>query len=655
MTLGVSYYPEFYTKEAWRKDVDGIAEIGFQVVRMAEFSWCRLEPKEGEYDFSWLDEIIAMFAEKGIQTILGTPTGAPPQWILTKYLDLPLTDSKRTPNYIHGGFGNYCKNHPGYRAYSKKIVSEMAKHYKGNPNVILYQIDNEFTGSPCYCEHCTKAYTARVKEKYKTIEAYNDAMMLIFQGRELASFDEIQPLISQNQNTISPSLLMEYRKFTSDTYIDYCHLQVDAIRAEDPDVEITTNYNTLFESYDHFKMGERFDVAGCDTYPKADGDFSLRNALKLDLCRSVKKKNFWVLEQQCSPVAFREYNYALEPLEARLFTYKSIAHGADGVVYFRWNAPHAGMERFGAGIIRHDGNKERTYHEVKRTSDEIKVLAPFLEGSQKKTAKAAIIFSNISTWTLSEGRKITQDLNYMLQLRALYQALLLENIDVDFVHSGDDLSAYQVVYAPALVAVSQQDANWLSDYVAAGGNCVFGVQSGMFDENNVISDNYYQGVLRDLLGIRVTEWTVPYQGEASSMCYNGKSYPADLLNMVLELEGASALATYETGFYKGSPAVTVNEYGQGKAYYWATMSSLTFTQTFTEDCFHLTEDLGMTLELVDVKIREKDGKRLYILMNHQNVAQEITLTKFFVNALDGAPVASALTLAPYDVCLLYEA
>ncbi len=652
MYIGVSYYPEFDQPEIWEKECDAIAEIGFNVVRMAEFAWCRMEPSEGVYDFEWLDTVIGLFGERGIKTILGTPTGAPPQWIINRYPDV-LRMSREGVQYQQvGGFGEYCKNHPAYREYSRKIVHAMAEHFKDNPNVMMYQIDNEFMGQVCYCEHCQEAYKTWIKEEYKTIENYNTHLFTIFQGRELASFEEA--LIPKNPaGGVNPGLLMDYRKFTSYTYIDYCKLQADTIREVDSEVAITSNFCTLFQEFDHFKMAELFDVGGCDTYPKADNDESLRNALKLDLTRALKKANFWVLEQQCSPVAFREYNYSLEPLEARLYTYKSIAHGADGIVYFRWKATHSGGERFGAGILRHDLEKGRTYHEVKAVCEEIKQLEPWLDGSIKNPSKVAILYSNMSIWALENGRKINQDMSYTKELTRLYEYFKKESVGVDFVRPYDALESYEVIVAPMMAVVTKEEAEWLTSYVEQGGKVIFGFMSGMFDAYNRISSNYYQGELRALLGVKVLEWATPYQGENYTVQFQDKAYKIDTLHMITELEGATALATYNEGFYKGTPAITEHAVGEGKAYYvGAGIGNEGFKAIFEGI---LGKSLSSTLvysEQLDVQERVKGDETMYFVMNHVGTSGQVTVSEVMKNSLTGEEVVGTVEVAPYDVLLL---
>ena len=85
MRIGVDYYPEHWDRSLWESDADLMQQTGVEVVRLAEFAWCRLEPQEGCFDFGWLDDIIEMLTERGIKIVLCTPTNCPPLWFYEKY------------------------------------------------------------------------------------------------------------------------------------------------------------------------------------------------------------------------------------------------------------------------------------------------------------------------------------------------------------------------------------------------------------------------------------------------------------------------------------------------------------------------------------------------------------------------------------------
>jgi beta-galactosidase len=83
--LGAAYYPEAWTDEVIADDIAKMKEIGVNVVRMAEFAWSTMEPREGEFDFSVFKSVIRKMAGAGIDVIMCTPSATPPKWLTDKY------------------------------------------------------------------------------------------------------------------------------------------------------------------------------------------------------------------------------------------------------------------------------------------------------------------------------------------------------------------------------------------------------------------------------------------------------------------------------------------------------------------------------------------------------------------------------------------
>ena len=124
--FGVDYYPEHWDRTRWETDAKLMQEMGIQVVRMAEFSWHKLEPEEGRYDFTWLDDAISLLADYGIKTILGTPSAAPPAWMIQKHPDiLPIDREGRVRGF--GGRHHACQSNPAYRSYIRKMIYKFSK------------------------------------------------------------------------------------------------------------------------------------------------------------------------------------------------------------------------------------------------------------------------------------------------------------------------------------------------------------------------------------------------------------------------------------------------------------------------------------------------------------------------------------------------
>ena len=152
-------------------------EMGIDVVRMGEFSWHKMEPVPGEYHFEWLDDVISLLAEYGMKTVLGTPTAAPPAWLIEKEPEiLPVDQYGIRRNF--GGRHHDCQSNEIYRAYIKKLVTAMAEHFKDNPDVIGWQIDNELGNSHedlCMCDSCARHYQEWLQRRYQNIDCLNHA------------------------------------------------------------------------------------------------------------------------------------------------------------------------------------------------------------------------------------------------------------------------------------------------------------------------------------------------------------------------------------------------------------------------------------------------------------------------------------------------
>ena len=126
--LGVAYYPEQWPEERWPVDARLMAEAGIRVARMAEFSWSTLEPRRGALEFGWLDRAVSLMAAHGIEVVIGTPTAAPPGWLIAEHPDiLPVDHEGRV--FPFGHRRHYCPNNATYHEESRRIVAALAERY----------------------------------------------------------------------------------------------------------------------------------------------------------------------------------------------------------------------------------------------------------------------------------------------------------------------------------------------------------------------------------------------------------------------------------------------------------------------------------------------------------------------------------------------
>ena len=150
--LGAAYYPEDWDDGEQPGDIAKMQEAGLKAVRIGEFAWRKMEPKEGSFHFTWLHEVVDRLKEAGISVILGTPTATPPIWFLRKHPDAAVMNSAgiRTS---HGGRRHCCSNNEAYREASASIIRAMAQEFGRDENVIGWQLDNEIymPGDGCFC------------------------------------------------------------------------------------------------------------------------------------------------------------------------------------------------------------------------------------------------------------------------------------------------------------------------------------------------------------------------------------------------------------------------------------------------------------------------------------------------------------------------
>ena len=373
--FGVDYYPEQWPEENWETDAQLMSEAGFNVVRLAEFAWAKMEPQEGIFDFDWLDRAIEIFHKKDISVILGTPTASPPPWLAHKVPDI-LRVREDGLRVGYGSRRKNCPSHPVYRERSRSITSAMAKHFARNPAVIGWQTDNEF-GDRCYCDICRKEFQIWLQQRYGTLDELNTRWGTVFWSHTYSEWDQISLPLSTLGAPPNPSLALDFRRFVSSAYECFQQEQIDILRPKCPNHFITHDMMGFgYDGLDYFDLAKPLDFVSWNNYPIGfwhKFPYSPSSpALSHDAMRGLKNKNFWVMEHQAGPTGWQVVSPAPRPGVLRLWAYQSIAHGADGIVFFRWRTARFGAEQYWHGILEHDGRAGRRYNEIKQMGAELK-------------------------------------------------------------------------------------------------------------------------------------------------------------------------------------------------------------------------------------------------------------------------------------------
>lgn len=665
MRIGVDYYPEHWERERWDIDAQMMKDAGIQVVRLAEFAWSLFEPREGEFEFAWLDEIMDFFAEHKIGVVLCTPSATPPKWMVDRYPQILQADVHGNPK-LFGTRKHYCFNSALYREKCRVLNDKIAARYAAHPALEAWQVDNELgwaNTTRCYCDECEVKFKTYLSSQYQTIDQLNKAYGTVFWSQIYNTFDElIIPRAgacydvdagTQGQN---PALLLDFDRFCSDSVISFVQETCKTIRAYS-DKPITSNLlDAAVNSgtgIDYFKLSKEFDFVSWDNYIEFQWGIAQDATVSHDhaLLRSYKKKPFWVMEQQSGPCGWSKMGPTPEPGKLRLWTYAAVANGADSVVYFRWRACPFGVEEYWHGVLNHDGKPTRRLAEISHVGVEMQKLSQTY-GALMPKARVAIVKSFDSEWSHAIHSHV-EGFQYDQLLTAYYRPFYNMGIAVDFVTAEEDLKDYDLVMAPALIMVSREGITNLENYARQGGNLVLSFRSGIKDMNNNMLTQTVPGVFASLAGVEVHDYDAQYQHQTQVSGVFGKG-TASLWCDVIDTKEATPLGVYTQRYFAGKPCFTVNRQGEGNVYYIGCDLDESAMQNLAR---YLGAQAGLEIPLYQVEgvetVYATDGKRKPVfVLNHNDVPVTVPVSKKYTNMLTESPVECALTLEPFGVAIL---
>lgn len=647
LVLGTCYYPEHWDSCRWSTDLQMMKDAGISVLRIMDLAWAIMESEDGKFDFSLFDNFLDLADSYGFEYIFCTPTEASPVWLREKHPDAVSTGRD---GLALGARGYHCHNSEFFRFYSERIVSEMSKHFKNRKNVIGWQLDNEIKGVDCYCGTCEKKFRDWLKQRYKTIDRLNTEWGTVFWSQIYHSFDEIK-LPKRSELTISTSQTMDYKRFISDTTVDYISMQAKIIRKECPEHLLTHNTMSFYyHPINKYDLSKPLDFISWDNYPHVDGNLNDVSAMH-DLMRSCKHKNFWVMEQKNGYFNGSEYNLAIVPGLVRSWTYHDISRGANGVLFYRWRANRWGQEQNPNGLLRHDGTPRRAYEEVLQTNRELKKLEEkgcFISNTQVE-AKVAIIHSYDNIWSF-EAKKQYRYYDCIALEMEYYNSLTEMGITVDFISPEDDFSGYKLIIAPYLMCVSEKQASNFKHYAENGGRIIFGPRSGMKSINNAVVDIPWPGLLRNICGITVEEFEAFPPDSGNFVIWNGRKYPVKIWADIMSLNGSKSVAVYSEKFYKNTPAVTKNKIGKGVVYYCGIAGCKEFLYEFLSS---LCTEIGLeTAELphnVFLSYRSNASVRFAFLINLSLKEEEVNIPFTAEDLLTGEVLPNQFIMKPQEV------
>lgn len=664
---GSPYYPEHWDAAIRAGDPALFRAAGWNVVRMAEFAWDILEPREGVFDFSLFDETIARMGAAGIRTILCTPTAAPPRWLTRDHPEVLRSDADGR-RMEHGSRQHAGHFSPIFRDYSRKITRAMAEHYRDNPHVLGWQTDNEF-----HC-HFREDYSPAAEtgwhEWLRTrfggdIGALNRAWGAAFWASTYARFEDVVLPRAGRPTHANPAHCLDYQRFLSDGAAAFQRDQVEILRATQPGWFVT--HNGCFGAIDYRGAFTRdLDFLGYDSYPFFDYDPASRasaHAFNLDLVRAYSG-HFLMLEQQSGAGGQSDYFHDKpEPGEMRRMAWTSIARGADGLLFFRERSCRFGAEEYWEGVLDHDNVPRRRYREASRLGAELARVGRELLGSTVRIDVAVAggdFDAQHGHEPISHGLPSPKNI-----AEAVHGVFYRAGHAVGVVHPADSLAGLRLYVIPHFSIFDPAWVPGLEKFVSEGGTLVVGARSACRDlRSNVVPDTL-PGCLRSLVGASVEEYGKQNRPDRRPLALRFAGADADTPTTLWYEQlapdaeaGTEIVATWTTRHLAGTPAITRRALGKGQVLYVGTY----LTREVTEALLPLLARSGALPPRVSitpgVEVVERvhpDGRVLHILINHRDETSVVPIPQGARRSLLSGrdPIlGDALSLPPNEVVVL---
>lgn len=651
--MGVAWYPEQWPESRWEEDLRLMEAADLKVVRIAEFAWSRMEPAEGHYDFDWLERAINLAASHHIVSVLGTPTATPPAWLTQKYPDV-LRLEPDGQRVTHGNRAQASATSPRYREFCRRIAEQMALRFGLNPNVVGWQIDNEYGYAQMSYDDVTRQqFQDWLKAKYKNLDNLNTHWTTSYWSQTYDNWREIPIPVGEH----NPGLMLDWKRFVTATWTSYQQNQIDVIRKHaEPRQFITGNFMGFFDGFDHYIVSRPLTFASWDDYVGSGHVDPAYNGLSHDLTRGFKGQNFWVMETQPGAVNWSTLNNFLNRGEARAMAWQAIGHGADDVNYWQWRSALNGQEEIHGVLVGPDGTPVPFYDEAAQTAHEFAKAESSFRGTQPRS-EVALLYSYDSHWAI-QFQKHTEKYDDVVLLKSYYQALRQIAQSVDVISAYAALDGYKLVAAPSLNVLPEDLANHLLDYVRNGGHLVLGPRSGVKDEFNSLLPQRQPGFLVDALGARVEQYyalekDVPVSGalgsgKASIWAEQLKSHAPD--EEVLLKYGKS------NGWLDDQPAAVTRAYGKGRITY---VGAILDDKLMAAAAEWMTKKSGVppvfgpVPDGIEVSRRIGQSKQVFVLINYSNEDRRVVLPHSMYLVLDGK-ASKTVDLVPYGVAVALD-
>ncbi len=659
---GAAYYHEYMPYSRLDKDIAMMKEAGLSVVRVGESSWGLFEPREGVFEFEWMDTIVNKFHAAGIKVILGTPTYSIPSWLAHKHPEV-LSEKMNGEKSYYGIRQNMDFTNPTYKFYSERIIRNMMERYASHPAIIGYQVDNELEARGINNRDYFIGFRNHVKDKFGgDLKLLTKEWGMNYWGMNINAWEEFYV----RDGVTNPAYKNEWERYNRKQIADFLIWQCDIVNEyKRPDQFVTHCFMPAFHNVDQVESFRQMEYPAINVYHGVqDGQDGQLIAYAGDFMRSVADNNYLITETNAQGTGWDSAGqYPPYDNQLRQNVYSHYASGANMVEYWHWATLHYGQETYWRGVLGHDLEPNRIYREFQRTASELDRIGKDIV-NLKKDNKVAILYSHDSHHALgfmphSHGGGYPTDSNYPVHIA--HRALYFQNIETDIVPCDRvcDFSRYSMLVVPPLYVASDSLLSAIDGFVKNGGTVVMMHKSAYCNEHSAVRPVCAPGPLRKACGFYYQEYSTIGDMKLRDDAFGlGDSKSIGTWYEFLIPETAKPLAYADHPFFGQWPAVTENEYGKGKLYYIGTYPSQELMNKIVRLAAidkGLISDGAYVFPIITRSGKNGQGKKIDYIFNYSGVAVNVPNRFGAVKELLTGETLSggdSIDLAPWGVAIL---
>lgn len=649
--IGAAYYPEDWDESEIDKDIAQMLEIGINVVRIGEFAWAKMEPSEGNYDFTWLHNVVDKLQAAGIGVIMGTPTAAPPYWLTSKDKDMFVL-REHGQRIQHGGRRFACSNNPTYLDYCDKIVTALAKEFGKDEAIIGWQIDNEIYLQRCHCEHCNNKFRKHLKDKFGTVEELNKRWNLNIFSQIYNDFDEISTP-KQYGNWHNPFILFEYKRADANTQIEFINRQAEILKKY-VDAPIGTD-QMPFNGINYRKMHEKLDVIQFNHYNTPDNLWE--TCLWMDYLRTLKDTPFWNTETATNWSGDTGAAGSIKPYG---FCYANswlpVVLGGESNMYWLWRTHWAAHELVHGSVLESSGRPTYCVSEVTKVSKEFEKAADFINDT-KVVTEVAMHYTSIN-WSMFETQKVVNDFNFdKVYKNNFYKPIIDSGLRPDVIDGEADLSKYNVIFTPLMLTLDEFNMRKdITDWVNNGGIWVTGPMTDIRTGDGTRYTDRLHGMLEKLTPAYNKYWAPDVEKRLQNKWNDGTDFGGNYYYEMFTSDSDADIVNIVSGNDSVIGDAIVQKYKVGKGYIYilGTVPDYNDMRRIISDVCNLASvECNITEgNSIIVSKRKGESRNGIILAEIAGIGGVYHNDKTYTDILTGKTYINDITLAPYQVLVL---